>query len=282
MWARARSIWASVSRSLCQDGQLVVALEAGRPDVGLVVTGPVAGVAHEPASSCSGLTHDRAEPVAVLLELVHDLVELGPGPGVLALDDHEGGGGGLAPSSPAAFLAGADGLRRGWQPSCRGAAFVAGAFFAGPPCWRPSWRARAFVAAAFFAGAFAVAFFAARLLRRSPSSPPLGGAFFGGAAFLRRSGLLGCRAFLAGAFLAGAFLAVGLLGRAALRLGGRRGRARPGGRRRPRARRPTPDHLACAAAAAEPVRVLPCAAQPWPLAPRTRRDMAVPHAGAGR
>ena len=47
MRASARSIWASFSRSLLSHGQLVVALEAGRAHVGLVVAGAVTGVAHQ-------------------------------------------------------------------------------------------------------------------------------------------------------------------------------------------------------------------------------------------
>ena len=52
-----------------EHGQLVVALEAGRAHVGLVLAGAVTGVAHQPGELVLLLGELVALPVALLVEL---------------------------------------------------------------------------------------------------------------------------------------------------------------------------------------------------------------------
>ena len=69
MRARARSIWASFSRSLLTHDHLLVALEAGRAHVGLVLAGTVAGVTHQlvELGLLARQRADHAVPVGVQL-----------------------------------------------------------------------------------------------------------------------------------------------------------------------------------------------------------------------
>ena len=151
----------------------------------------------------------------MLLELLDDLVELGAGPGVLALEHDERGGGGLAGccllrwgrfATVAACVAGAVAVAAAafFAGALVTGAFFAGAFFAGAALlagassWpEPSWQA------AFVAG--------------PPSSPARPSSREPWRRLRGRSGLLRRRAFFAGA----AFFAGGLLGGS--RLLGRRG-----------------------------------------------------------
>ena len=148
--------------------------------------------------------------VALLVQLVEDLLELGLGPGLLALLDRAGSP--TAPSRPASSRG------RPRRPASRadllrGRPCVAGGLLRGRLRGRRLLRG-----AAFFAGAvFAAAFFAGRLLGRGLRR---GAAFFAGAFLAGPSSSArpsSRAAFFAGAFFAGAFFAGAFFAGAALR-----------------------------------------------------------------
>ena len=173
MRSSACSVWREHVAGVVGQGHLVVALERGRADVGLVVAGTVTGVAHQVGELVLGEVELGAEPVAVGGQLGADLVELLGGPRLLVGLDRQ-------PLGAA---------RRAWWPQPGRRASSRAPWrraFAGPPSWRaPSWPATlagaAFVVVVFLVGAV------------------LAAVFFAGAAFLAAGGLLRGSSLLGGA-----------------------------------------------------------------------------------
>ena len=111
MRARARSVWASISRALLARLISWSRSNVVEPDVGLVVAGAVAGVPHQVVQLVLGQVELGAQPLAVGVELAAHLVELGLGPRLLVGLDRE--------------------LPRGVAGGVFAAVFFTGAFFAG-------------------------------------------------------------------------------------------------------------------------------------------------------